>query len=725
MKKKYDIKGMGCAACSARIENVVGKMDGVAHVAVNLMTNSMIVDFDEGQVKSADIVKSVSDAGYEAIDAEDGEDIPSKGSEGLTGEFRSTEIAKRKQFIVSLIFMIPLFVFAMLHMHTDLLPESLASAGKVIELLLVLPILIVNFSYYKNGIPMLFRGSPNMDTLIAVGSVAAVVMGYFESAGMILTLVTLGKMLEARAKGKAGTAIEKLMELAPDKVTVIRDGEEFIIPIDFVKLGDIVAVHPGERIGVDGIIESGQTAVDQSAITGESIPVEKSVGDEVMAATVNTSGYFTFRVTGVGKDTTLSKIIAMVADASATKAPIARLADKISGVFVPLVIGIAVITTAVWIIAGEGIPFAVKMGISVLVISCPCALGLATPVAIMVGTEKGAEYGILVKSAEALELMHKADTVVLDKTGTITEGNPQVTDIHVVSENYDKTSVLCLLASIEKASEHPLGRAVVAAADEAGISLKTPESFEALPGMGLLADVDGEKYLAGNAKCMAENGVENYTDFDVDSLVSQGKTPIYFAKAKELIAVVGLADRPKPSSAAAIKDIHEMGVDVIMLTGDNVKTADAIGRELGIKRAIAEVLPADKDGEISKLQKDGKVVMMVGDGINDAPAITRADIGVAVGAGTDVALESADIVLIKNDINDIPMAIKLSRAVIRNIKQNLFWAFFYNCLGIPLAAGALYPAFGIALSPMIGAAAMSMSSVFVVTNALRLRKLDL
>ena len=725
MKKKYDIKGMGCAACSARIENVIGKMDGVSNVAVNLMTNSMIVDFDEGQVQSADIVKSVSDAGYEAIDAEDGEDLPSKGSEGLTDEFRSTELAKRKQFIVSLIFMIPLFVFAMLHMHTNLLPATLASAGKGIELLLVLPILAVNFSYYKNGIPMLFRGSPNMDTLIAVGSAAAVVMGYFESAGMILTLVTLGKMLEARAKGKAGTAIEKLMELAPDQLTVIRDGQEFIIPIDFVKLGDIVAVHPGERIGVDGIIESGQTAVDQSAITGESIPVEKSVGDNVMAATVNTSGYFTFRVTGVGKDTTLSKIIAMVADASATKAPIARLADKISGIFVPLVIGIALITSLVWIVAGEGIPFAVKMGISVLVISCPCALGLATPVAIMVGTEKGAEYGILVKSAEALELMHKADTVVLDKTGTVTEGNPKLTDVNILGGGYERSHVLALIASIEKGSEHPLGRAVVAAAEEEGLALKELESFEAVPGMGLVASIDGIRYFAGNEKYMLENSIANCERFDVDALMEQGKTPIYFADESGLIAVLALADRPKENSAAAVHEIVDMGVEVIMLTGDNAKTADAIGKELGISRAIADVLPADKDGEVSRLQKEGKIVMMVGDGINDAPAITRADIGVAVGAGTDVALESADIVLIKNDMKDIPMAIRLSRAVIRNIKQNLFWAFFYNCLGIPLAAGALYPAFGIALSPMIGAAAMSMSSVFVVTNALRLRKLNL
>lgn len=725
MKKKYDIKGMGCAACSARIENVIGKMDGVSNVAVNLMTNSMIVDFDEEQVQSADIVKSVSDAGYEAIDAEDGEDLPSKGSEGLTDEFRSTELAKRKQFIVSLIFMIPLFVFAMLHMHTNLLSATLASAGKGIELLLVLPILAVNFSYYKNGIPMLLRGSPNMDTLIAVGSAAAVVMGYFESAGMILTLVTLGKMLEARAKGKAGTAIEKLMELAPDQLTVIRDGQEFIIPIDFVKLGDIVAVHPGERIGVDGIIESGQTAVDQSAITGESIPVEKGVGDNVMAATVNTSGYFTFRVTGVGKDTTLSKIIAMVADASATKAPIARLADKISGIFVPLVIGIALITSLVWIVAGEGIPFAVKMGISVLVISCPCALGLATPVAIMVGTEKGAEYGILVKSAEALELMHKADTVVLDKTGTVTEGNPKLTDVNILGGGYERSHVLALIASIEKGSEHPLGRAVVAAAEEEGLALKELESFEAVPGMGLVASIDGIRYFAGNEKYMLENSIANCERFDVDALMEQGKTPIYFADESGLIAVLALADRPKENSAAAVHEIVDMGVEVIMLTGDNAKTADAIGKELGISRAIADVLPADKDGEVSRLQKEGKIVMMVGDGINDAPAITRADIGVAVGAGTDVALESADIVLIKNDMKDIPMAIRLSRAVIRNIKQNLFWAFFYNCLGIPLAAGALYPAFGIALSPMIGAAAMSMSSVFVVTNALRLRKLNL
>ncbi len=725
MKKKYDVKGMGCAACSARIETVVGKLEGVNSVAVNLMTNSMVVDFDEGVISSADISKTVSDAGYEANDADEPEELPSSNSADHGSIFRSTELTKRKQFIISLSFMIPLFIFAMTAMHTDIIPESISRYGKWIEAALVLPILLANFSYYRGGIPMLFRRSPNMDTLIAVGSIAAVLMGYFESAGMILTLVTLGKMLEARAKGKAGMAIERLMRLAPETVTVIRDGEEFIIPIEYVRAGDVVAVHPGERIGVDGIIISGETSIDEAAITGESIPVDKQAGDEVLAATVNTSGYFTFEATRVGKDTALAKIIAMVEDASATKAPIARLADKISGIFVPVVMIVALLSTVIWLAAGEDPAFALKMGISVLVISCPCALGLATPVAIMVGTEKGAEYGILVKSAESLEMMSRIDTAVLDKTGTVTEGAPRLTDIYVVDKKYDEASVLTLIGTIETASEHPLGRAIAAAALDAGGDVGRPDSYKSLPGRGLKAYVDGLEYYAGNAALMSEANIDFNSDFDPDIPASQGKTTIYLADTTHLIAVLALADKPKAGSAAAVSELTGMDIEVIMLTGDNEKTAAAICREVGIERVIAEVMPEDKDRNISDLQKNGRKVMMIGDGINDAPAIVRSDVGVAVGAGTDVALESADVVLIKNDIGDIPAAVRLSRAVLRNIKQNLFWAFFYNCLGIPVAAGALYPSFGVALSPMIGAAAMSLSSVFVVTNALRLRNLKL
>ncbi len=627
------------------------------------------------------------------------------------------------------------------------LPQALSAASNPVlyyglQIALVAPIIIVNKKYYTVGIPMLLRGGPNMDSLIAVGSIAAVAMMYFESAGMILTLVTLGKYLEAKSKGRTGEAIERLMKLAPEKVTVIRDGEEFIIGIEAVRIGDIVAVKPGERIGVDGVIISGETAVDESALTGESIPADKKPGDTVLAATINKSGYFTFEATKIGSDTTLAQIISLVEDAGASKAPIAKLADKVAGVFVPVVMSIALAATIIWLLAGMGISFAISIGISVLVISCPCALGLATPVAIMVGTGKGAENGILIKSAEALELAHKVDTVVLDKTGTITEGKPRVTDIVLAATaetaepaataRAAEAALLALAASIEMRSEHPLASAIMAEAEKRGLALRQPESFEAVSGRGVKARIDGSSYIAGNRAFMEECGVELSAEFTqkITELAEEGKTPLIFARLGEtnhsrVIGAVSAADRPKETSRRAIEEFEKMGLEVIMLTGDNKRTAEAIRKELGISRVIAEVLPGEKDAEIKRLQSEGKKVAMIGDGINDAPAITRADVGIAIGAATDIAIESADIVLMKSDLTDAVKAIRLSRMTIRNIKQNLFWAFFYNSLGIPVAAGALYPALGITLNPMIGAAAMSLSSVFVVTNALRLRKLEL
>ena len=794
MRKKFNITGMGCAACSARIEKNVGAMKGVEKAEVNLLANSMVVTFDEGVVTVQDIVDEVDRSGYGAAPADEEEESHLQ-SPLKKGAVRDEEIrGMKRRFIISLIFMLPLFYVSMGHMfgwplpmalHPDMHPGTFYG----VQILLTLPIVIVNRKYYTVGFPMLLRGAPNMDTLIAVGSAAAIVMLYFESAGMILTLVTLGKYLETKSKGRTGEAIERLLKLAPEQVTVIRDGQEFVVGIEAVRIGDIVAVKPGERIGVDGVIISGETAVDQSALTGESIPVDKKAGDTVLAATINKSGYLTFRATKVGKDTTLAQIIDLVEDAGASKAPIAKLADKVAGVFVPVVMGIAAVATVAWLLAGMGLSFAVSIGISVLVISCPCALGLATPVAIMVGTGKGAENGILIKSAEALELAHKVDTVVLDKTGTVTEGKPRVTDVLLmremaaagaknvkfeenvcIAEAHDKAAdisedeFLALAASIEKQSEHPLASAIIAEAGTRELAIREPESFEAVSGRGVRAALDGASYIAGNKAFMQENGIDLPSDFlqQLAALAEAGKTPLLFAQLTgsspdstekdfhadggqkdrhadgsqkdhrtsnaatgRIIGAIAVADRPKATSLEAIREFEAMGLEVIMLTGDNAKTAEAIRKELGISRVISEVMPQDKDEEIRRLQSEGRKVAMIGDGINDAPAITRADVGIAIGAATDIAIESADIVLMKSDLTDAAKAIRLSRATIRNIKQNLFWAFFYNTLGIPVAAGVLYPAFGLTLNPMIGAAAMSLSSVFVVTNALRLRSLKL
>ena len=738
MKKKYNVTGMGCAACSARIEKNIGAMPGVERVEVNLLANSMVVNYDEKILSSGDIINEVRASGYDAEEAEEESD---RGSETEIGKEHTAEMKRR--FLISLIFMVPLFYISMGHMVGLPIPEIISphrsqTAFYIVQALLTIPVTAVNYKYYTVGFRMLFKRSPNMDSLIAVGSAASVVLFYFESAGMILTLVTLGKWLEARAKGKTGSAIEKLINLAPKEAAVLRDGKEEMVPLAQIKVGDVIAVRPGESIPVDGIILSGETAVDESALTGESLPVDKKTGDNVSSATVNKSGYFTLKAVKVGRDTTLAQIIRLVEEAGSSKAPIAKLADEVAGIFVPVVMCIAAVAAIVWIITGVGISQALTIGISVLVISCPCALGLATPVAIMVGTGKGAENGILIKSAESLEQAHKINSVVLDKTGTITEGKPRLTDIVSLNEGFD----LSAAAALEKYSEHPLGQAVVKAAVDKDLKIPDAESFEAVSGRGIRAVLDGRKYISGNREFMEENGID--ADFD-DSrkLAEEGKTVIYFAETDDagngistdkimsdrggsLLGAAALRDEPKPTSREAVEKLESMNIDVTMLTGDNAVTAEAIRREMGIDNVVAQVMPQDKEKAINDLQNEkGRVVAMVGDGINDAPAIIKSDVGIAIGAATDIAIDSADIILVKNDLRDVAKTIVLSRATIKNIKENLFWAFFYNVLGIPLAAGVLYPITGWLLDPMFAAAAMSLSSVCVVTNALRLKRLKL
>ena len=719
MNKRYDIKGMGCAACSARIEKCVGAMEGVRKVEVNLLANNMVVNFDESLCTSQDIMDTVSDAGYEAFEEAE-EEVHRRDPSEITKEHAGE---MKRRFIVSLIFAVPLFVISM----GSFIDKP---AIYIVQALLVAPIIAINYKYFTVGFSLLAKRSPNMDSLIAVGAAAAVMITYFESAGMILTLVTLGKFLEARAKGKTGEAIEKLIAMAPDTAMVRRDGAVTELPIEEIRAGDTVIVKPGESIPADGVITSGQTAVDESALTGESIPVDKGVGDAVNSATVNMSGLIEFEVSRAGSDTTLSQIIKLVDEAGSSKAPIARTADKVAGIFVPVVMGIALLAFIIWVIASGDVLRAATVGISVLVISCPCALGLATPVAIMVGTGKGAENGILIKSAEALEQAHKIDTVVLDKTGTITVGKPEVTDIIALEEGFD----IFLAAGIEKYSTHPLAKAIVAAALEKPGEIPEPDSFEEIPGRGVCAVIDGRTYIAGNEAYMEAKGVE--PDFDEGhELSARGKTVMYFSELDaddlypgegKVAGVIALRDGPKPTSLKAVTMLENMGIDVIMLTGDNYGTSEAIKKEVGIDRVIAQVLPQDKDKVIENIQDGGqKIVAMVGDGINDAPAIIRSDVGVAIGSGTDIALDSADIVLVRDDLTDVARMIRLSRKVITNIKQNLFWAFFYNALGIPIAAGVLYPLTGWLLNPMIGAACMCLSSVFVVSNALRLKKLKL
>ncbi|MCQ4949467.1 heavy metal translocating P-type ATPase [Bittarella massiliensis (ex Durand et al. 2017)] len=753
MKQKFDVTGMTCSACSAHVEKSVAKVEGVSAVAVNLLANSMVVEYDERQIGPDTISKAVADAGYGAFPAA-GNGRSAKAAAGKSAVDRAQEEmrAMKRRLIVSFAFMIPLFYLSMGHMMGWPLPGLFLGNENAItfaftQLLLSLPIVWVNQHYFTNGFKTLFRRSPNMDSLIAIGSTAAIVYGifaiykigwglghgdmhlvhqysmdlYFETSGMILALITLGKFLEARSKGKTSQAITKLMDLAPKTALVIRDGEEREIPVEEVQIGDLIAVKPGASIPVDGVVESGATAVDESALTGESIPVEKGPGDKVTGASVNKTGAFTFRATKVGDDTALAQIIHLVEEASASKAPISKLADKVSGVFVPVVIGIALLATAVWLLTGHTFEYAMSIGIAVLVISCPCALGLATPTAIMVGTGKGAENGILIKSAEALETAHSIDTVVLDKTGTVTEGKPQVTDI-LPAAGISERELLQLAASMEKPSEHPLADAIVQRAAEEELELTPAERFEAVSGRGLRATLGGESCLAGNRAMMAEAGVDDSALAEAgEALAEDGKTPLYFAKAGKLLGAIAVADVIKPTSAAAVSELRQMGVDVVMLTGDNRKTAAAMGRQVGVSQVIAEVLPQDKEAQVRALQEQGRKVAMVGDGINDAPALARADVGVAIGAGTDVAIESADIVLMRSDLLDVVGAIQLSKATLKNIKENLFWALIYNSIGIPLAAGLFIPLLGWKLNPMFGAFAMSLSSVCVVTNALRLR----
>ena len=728
MKQKFNITGMTCAACSARVEKVTAHVPGVRSAAVNLMAGTMLADYDESKTNAQQIIDAIAENGYGASVAQEG------GASRRNREQEKALAQMKKRIIVSAVFLIALMYVSMGHMIGLPMPHMFHDGMRgfylmaATEFVLLLPILIVNRIFFISGFQKLFHGAPNMDTLVAIGSAAGVIyslyavlagkMGelYFESSGMILTLVTLGKFFETRAKGKTGQAIEKLMDLSPKTAFVQRDGQEIEIPVEQVVVGDLVSVRPGGRIPVDGIVESGSSAVDESALTGESLPVEKKIGDRVAAATINKTGFLRFRADKVGEDTTLAQIIRLVEDAGGSKAPIARLADKIAGVFVPAVMGIALLSAIVWLLLGESVSNALSTAIAVLVISCPCALGLATPVAIMVGTGRGAEQGVLIKSAESLELLHKVSAVVMDKTGTLTQGRPAVTDVQ--ANGISEAEFMRIAAGLEKPSEHPLAEAILKKASEEQIDIPEAQRFQSIPGKGVEAEIDGKRYLAGNRALMSERGIDAPA---AEAFAAQGKTPLYFASADgKLLGVIAVADVEKPTSRQAVQALKKRHMDVILLTGDNETTANVIAKRLGIDRVISGVLPADKEKTIRALQEEGKHVAMVGDGINDAPALMRADVGIAIGAGTDVALESADVVLMRSDPMDVVGAVDLSRAVIRNIKENLFWAFFYNTLGIPIAAGVLIP-LGIRLSPMFGAAAMSLSSVCVVTNALRLR----
>ena len=751
MKQKFDVTGMSCSACSAHVEKAVSRVPGVDQVQVNLLQNSMVVEYEDEATDAAAIIHAVEDAGYGAS-VKDAHEPAKKAENDL--QKRTAEEAKKMKHRLgwSIVFLIVLMYISMGHMLGWPLPGILLGHENMMifaltQLFLTLPIMYLNRKYYENGFKSLFHGAPNMDTLVAMGSTAAFVysvsrlyvMGYamgrgetdmahmaamnlyFESAAMILTLVTIGKYMESRSKNRTSDAITKLVDLAPKTALVVRNGRETEISADQVQVGETVIVKPGQGIPVDGVILEGTGTVDESAITGESIPVEKKVGDRVTGATVNRAGYFQMKADRIGEDTTLSQIIRLVEEAGGSKAPIAKLADKVSGIFVPVVITIAVITIIVWLLSGATFSFALASGIAVLVISCPCALGLATPTAIMVGTGRGAEQGILIKSGESLETAHLVDTVVLDKTGTITEGHPAVAAVRM-APGVTEAELLGLAASLEKASEHPLAEAIVRYAEEAGVEVSQAAEFAAEAGQGVSGMVSGRKVLAGNQKMMdAQKVILDGMDAEAGKLSEEGRTVLYIAANQKLLGMIAVADPVKKTSAEAIREMEQMGLDVVMLTGDHEKTARAIQKQLGISRVIAQVLPQDKEREVRRLQEEGHKVAMVGDGINDAPALARADVGIAIGAGTDVAIESADIVLMKSDLLDAVTAVQLSRAVIRNIKENLFWAFCYNAIGIPLAAGVFYPLLNWQLSPMFGSAAMSFSSVFVVCNALRLK----
>lgn len=742
--KKYDIEGMTCASCVANVTKAVQKLDGVNDVNVNLMTNSMKVQYDDEKVSDDEIINSVKNIGY-------GASLRGVKKEEEPEDFYKREIHMKHRLISSVIFMVILMYISMGSMIG--LPQISGLSGEknlanfaFTQFLLALPVIYINREFYTSGFKGLAKRAPNMDSLVAIGSAAALIYGifaiykinagyasgdmevvmryghslYFESAAMILTLVTVGKYLEEKSKNKTRSSLKDLMDLAPKQATVIENGEEVLKNVEDVNLGDIILVKPGEHVAVDGVITEGASSVDESVVTGESIPVSKKVGDKVISASVNTTGSFKFKATKVGEDTTISQIIKLVDDANQSKAPIAKLADKISGIFVPTVIAIAIVTFVVWMLIEGDFENSLNFAISVLVISCPCALGLATPVSIMAATGKSAEFGLLFKNAEILENLHKIDTIVMDKTGTITEGNPKLTD---VKTSLDEDEFLKIAASLESSSEHPLSKAIMEYVKEKDIDYKESKNFESYSGKGISAEYEDEKYFAGNIDLMEEEKIDikDYEKF-ADELAKEGKTSMYFANSKEVIGIISVKDLPRESSKRAIKLLHDKDKEVIMLTGDNEKTAEAIRKEIGIDKQFAGLLPQEKNEKIEELQKSGKKVLMIGDGINDAPSLAKADIGMAIGHGTDVAIEASDVVLMRGDLLDVVSAVEISTATIKNIKQNLFWAFFYNAIGIPLAAGLLYYPLGIKLSPMFGAFAMSMSSVFVVTNALRLRK---
>lgn len=741
MLQKYRITGMSCSACSSSVERTVSHLDGVASAQVNLLANTMLCEYDENILDDNTIIKAIEGIGFGAAVYVPHSEIPQEKE-------KYTPIKPR--LIISIVFLCILMYVSMGHMAGLPLPHFLHGTENafwfaLIQLILTLPVIYVNRKFYFNGYRSLFKRSPNMDTLVAVGSSAALIYGiaatviigigsfggntaltekyasnlYFESAAMILTLVTVGKYLESRSKSKTGSAIAKLIDLAPKTAIVLKDGVQKTVPVEDIVKGDIIVIKPGTSIPVDGIVIDGNSTVDESALTGESIPVEKSSGSRVLSASINKNGSFTMKAEKVGFETTLSKIIDLVENASATKAPIAGLADKIAGIFVPVVMSISLITLVGWLLGGYGLEFALNCAISVLVISCPCALGLATPVAITVSIGRCASKGILIKSAEAIENLEKSTTIVLDKTGTVTNGDPEVTD--AISFGIEKNELLSIAASLEKNSEHPLADAICEYAKDNSISLYDISGFKSETGKGISADINGKYYFGGNSKYMSALGIDiSAHNSTVKTLSESGKTVMFFAEEDSLIGIIAAADTIKPTSRNAVSKLREMGLEVIMLTGDNEVTAKAIAKSAGIDKVIAGVLPDGKDSEILRLQQQGEKVIMVGDGINDSPALVRADTGIAIGDGTDIAIDSADVVLMNSDLENVPEAVLFSKRTIKNIKENLFWAFFYNVICIPVAAGVLYPALGVSLSPMIGAAAMSLSSLFVVGNALRL-----
>lgn len=740
VKKTFNIEGMTCASCAQTIEKATQKLRGVNLSSVNLATEKLVVEYDPGMVNLTDIIKAVMDSGYEAHEEVATADTVDQDKEKKQKEIKSLW----NRFLISALFTAPLLYIAMGHLVNAPLPDFInpmmnPEAFAIVQLVLTLPVVVVNSKIYRNGFKALSKGHPNMDSLISLGTSAAFLYGvfatvmiflgevayanelYYETAAVILALIVLGKYLETLTKGKTSEAIKKLMGLAPKTALVVRNGKESEISIDEVVVGDIIVVRPGGKMPVDGVVIEGLTSVDESMLTGESIPVEKSVGDAIIGASINKNGTIRYKATKVGKDTALSQIIKLVEDAQGSKAPIAKMADIISGYFVPIVIAIAILSAIAWYFAGQTGVFALTIAISVLVIACPCALGLATPTAIMIGTGKGAEHGVLFKSGTALETTHKLNTIVFDKTGTITEGKPKVTDI-ITAEGISETELLTLSASAEKGSEHPLGEAIVNSAEEKGLAFLKTETFNAIPGHGIEVTINGQHLLLGNKKLMDEwhIGLGNLASAS-DALASQGKTPMYIAKDGKIAGIIAVADTVKESSLRAIKKLHKMGIEVAMITGDNKRTAEAIAKQVGIDRVLSEVLPEDKANEVKKLQDEGKKVGMVGDGINDAPALAQADVGIAIGSGTDVAIESADVVLMRSDLMDVPTAVELSKSTIRNIKENLFWAFAYNIFGIPFAMGVVYAFGGPLLSPVIAAAAMSFSSISVLLNALRLK----